>query len=98
MAQQIIWTSNARQELFDILEFWNLRNGSTSYSKKLVQKIQVNLLYISENPFLGRPTSIDNVRVILVSNYLLFYEVRNDSLYVLSIFDGRRNPDDLSVK
>lgn len=93
MVKQVIWSANARHELFEILEFWKEHNQSDSYSIHLYQKIQINIKYISENSFIGRATDIESVRVLVVSNYLLFYEVNEKSVQILSLFDSRRDPD-----
>lgn len=97
MDKQVIWSAKARQELFDILEFWNTNNLSSSYSLNLYQKIQINIKYISENNFIGKTTNIDNVRIVVVSNYLLFYDVKETFIEILSVFDSRRNPEDLNI-
>lgn len=97
MDKQIIWSAKAKQELFDILEFWDTNNHSNTYALSLYQKIQINIKYISENNFIGKPTNISDVRVVVVSNYLLFYKVSKEFIEVLSIFDSRRNPDDLTI-
>ena len=97
MDKQVIWSATAKQELFDILEFWNKNNLSSIYSSNLYQKIQINIKYISENNFIGKMTNIDNVRVVVISNYLLFYEVKETFIEIFSIFDSRRNPEDLNI-
>lgn len=98
MVKRIIWSAKAKQELFDILKFWNEHNHSNSYSLKLYQKIHINLQYISENNFIGRKTSMDNVHMVVVSHYLLFYEVTEQAIHVLCLYDSRRSPKDLRVK
>lgn len=98
MDKQVIWSIKARQELFDILEFWNNHNQSNTYLSHLYQKIQINIKYISENNFIGKSTNISDVRVIVISNYLLFYQVSEKYIEILSLFDGRRNPEDITIK
>lgn len=98
MAKQVVWSQKAKQELFDILEFWNEHNHSSAYSLKLYQKIQINIRYISENNFIGKKTNLENVHVAVVSNYLLFYEISERFIEILSIYDGRRDPKNLVVK
>ncbi len=98
MDKQIIWSAKARQELFDILEYWNKHNYSNTYSLNLYQKIQINIKYISENHYIGKPTNIHNVRVIVISNYLLFYQITEKFIEILSIFDSRRDPKELIIK
>ena len=98
MDKQIIWSIKAKEELFDILEFWNKHNQSNTYSSHLYQKIQINIKYISENNFIGKVTNISGVRVVVVSNYLLFYQVSEKHIEILSLFDSRRNPKDINIK
>jgi plasmid stabilization system protein ParE len=98
MVKQVIWSTKASKELFDILEFWNSNNLSTTYSKNLYQKIQINIKYISENNFIGKSSDIEGVRVVVISNYLLSYQISEKYIEILSLFDGRRNPEDLSIK
>ena len=97
MVKQVIWSSNARHELFEILEFWKEHNHSDTYSINLYQKIQINLKYISENNYIGRATDIESVRVMVISNYLLFYQISETSIEILSLFDSRRNPDNIKL-
>jgi len=43
MALKIIWTRNAIEHLEDILNYWEVRNGSSSYSIKLYKLFQDGL-------------------------------------------------------
>lgn len=95
MAKQVIWSTKATKELFDILEYWNLNNLSKTYSNNLYQKIQINIKYIAENNFIGKPSDVEGVRVVVISNYLLFYQISENRIEILSLFDGRRNPEDV---
>ncbi len=47
------------------------------------------------NPKLGRTTDNPPVRQLVLSNfpYKLFYETRNDTIVILSIFHTSRNPN-----
>jgi toxin YoeB len=62
---------------------------------KLIDKTLDKLLYLPE---IGRTTEIENVRVKLINKYLLYYEIINDDLYVLSIRHEKRNPETLNLK
>lgn len=89
--REIIWTQKANAERRDILQFWIDRNKSKMFSIKLNKLFIQTLLQLSENPYIGRITDFENVRVKLVRNYLLFYEFTDTHLKVLSVWDGRRN-------
>lgn len=91
----IIWTKKAQAERIKILTFWIECNKSKTYSLKLNKHIQETVELISQYPFTGRLTSIDNVRIKRISHYLLFYEITVDSILILMIRDSRRNDKNL---
>ncbi len=43
MAKQLIWTSKARVELREILEYWAARNKSKTFSRRLYGLINEQL-------------------------------------------------------
>ena len=98
MARKIVWTASAQQERFDILEYWVKRNQSKTYSRKLNKLIIATLKDLSKNPSIGRKTDVRNVRVKIIRDYLVFYEASATELFVLSIWDGRRDSSTRAVK
>lgn len=48
MVKQIIWTTKAKNELIDILEYWISKNKSNSFSIKLSKLIEEQLNLIAE--------------------------------------------------
>ena len=91
MARQIIWTVSAQSERREILEYWVKRNKSKTFSRKLNKLIITALREVSKNPLISRKTDITDVRVKIVRDYLIFYEISPKSIFVLSIWDGRRD-------
>lgn len=95
MARRITWSRRAQEDRKQIFEYWNHRNKSKSYSKKL------NLLFIelaeliSIHVQIGRKTDMKGVRLKLVSHFALIYEYSEKELRILSIFDTRQNPKKL---
>ena len=63
MAKRIIWSTNARTDLREILEYWKNRNKSSLYSKKLYSQIKELVSILANYPQLGRATKEDSVRV-----------------------------------
>jgi toxin YoeB len=47
---------------------------------------------------LGRKTDEENVRVKIVRNYLIFYEITETKIIILTIWDNRRNPENLKIR
>lgn len=94
MLRLIIWTFNAQEDRKAIFTFWNKNNRSNVYSKKLNNLILESLDSVSKNPFIGKRTTIINVRAKIVENYMIFYEITELHIVVLSIWDCRQNPND----
>jgi len=94
---KIEWSTLARIDLLEILEFYIDRNGSSSYSKKLNSKIKKSLVLISKNPNIGMRTDFENVRVLITGNYQIIYEIIEEVILVSMIWDIRRNPDDKRI-
>ena len=91
MAKQIIWSLNAQNSKKEIFKYWSQRNKSNRYSKQLNQLFKEAILLISEHPYIGRPTDDASVRIKIVKEYLLIYEVTETSINILSIWDGRQD-------
>ncbi len=98
MAKKIIWTKKAQQERIDILSYWIENNKSKTFSIKLNKLFVNKLKLLSEQPYLGKKTEIENIFVKVVKYYLLIYEIREEILIVLSIWDSRRNPESFKIR
>ena len=98
MAKRIKWTRNALVEKLEILKYWNNRNGSNEYSKKLNKMFWQATKSIQAYPSLGRLTDDPDIKNILVREYLIFYEETDTEFIIVHIWDERRNPEDLVYK
>ncbi|AKH95445.1 type II toxin-antitoxin system RelE/ParE family toxin [Elizabethkingia anophelis] len=96
-ARKIIWTQKANIERRDILEYSIDRNKSKKFSIKLNKLIVGTIKQIAENPGIGRKTNLENIRVKIIRDYLLFYEFDESYLKVLTLWDGRRDENSLQV-
>jgi plasmid stabilization system protein ParE len=97
-ARKIVWTQKANLERKAILEYWIERNKSKKFSIKLNKLIISTIKQIAETPSIGRKTDLENVRVKIIRDYLLFYEFDEDYLKVLALWDGRRDENSLQMK
>lgn len=96
--RKIVWTQKANQERQDILEYWIERNQSKSYSIKLNKLIEETVRLAAQYPTTGRKTTVKNVRVKIIRDYLLFYEISNTTLTVLTLWDNRRDEKTLNLR
>lgn len=97
MVRKIVWTEEAIIERQKIFDYWNERNQSKIYSAKLFQAFNNSLSIAKTNPKIGRKTDNPLIRYIVVRDYLIFYKISPKALIVISIWDGRRNPEDLKI-
>ena len=89
--KRIIWSTRASSELKQILEYFNLRNKSTRFSIKLLNEMEYLTNNLSKNELIGRLTSNKSTRVIPMKVYLIFYEIRQDHIQIVSFWDNRQD-------
>jgi plasmid stabilization system protein ParE len=97
MAKKIIWSKRALKERFELFDYWNKRNKSTRYSLKLNQQIKATTYLLSMSPLIGKKTDIEAIRIKIIEEYLLFYEIQENQIIILSIKDGRQHPDKMKL-
>jgi len=94
---KIKWSVQARLDLIEILEFYLERNGSATYSRKLIIIIKNGALQISKNPHIGIQTDYDSVRAFVTSDYQIIYEIFDNAILIVMIWDCRKNPNDKRI-
>ncbi len=94
MVRQIIWSRRAQEDRKYIFSYWNKRNKSKVYSKKLNRLFIKAAELLAIHPNIGRVSNKENIRIKVVKDYLLIYEFTKE-LRILSVFDTRQNPNKL---
>ncbi len=95
--RRIEWSIEARNDLFRILNFYRNRNESNKYSIKLNNKIYKTLLTLSKNPNIGLKTRFESVKTFNTGDYQIIYEIYDQHILVVLIWDCRRNPNDKRI-
>ena len=95
--RKIVWSPNAETDLLKILEYFYMRNGSKTYSVHLNSKIHKTVKLLSNHPFLGLQSDIENVRSLVEGNYAILYRVDSETITINAIWDCRQNPDNLII-
>lgn len=95
MVKRVVWTFRAQQDRKQILSYWRLRNKSSVYSKKLSRLFKEAIKIISDYPQIGKRTDDQQLRIKIVRDYLIIYEVTDETLYILTIWDNRQDPKEL---
>jgi plasmid stabilization system protein ParE len=88
------WSIEARLDLIDILEFYIIRNKSALYSKKLNSKISKSIKLITKNSLIGLQSQIDSVRALITGDYQIIYEILDNLIIIIMIWDCHRDLED----
>ncbi|MCB9310886.1 MAG: type II toxin-antitoxin system RelE/ParE family toxin [Lewinellaceae bacterium] len=92
MALRVIWTKNSQEHLESILSYWEQRNRSKTYPKKLYKLFQNGINVLTRYPETGSKTSNLQLRKKSIKEYFVYYSFDEINLIVLGIVDMRRNP------
>ena len=98
MVKQVVWTANAMQDRIQILEYWLVLIGNDKYASYLNNCVEEAANTISVFSEIGRVYEETHYRFIVKDNYMLFYKFDDKTIYSLSIFDGRRNEENIEKK
>jgi toxin ParE1/3/4 len=84
----------AEDDFLEIIHF--IAEDKPSAAEKVAERFEKNFLLLSENPMAGR-TIRDNrlkllqFRVLTVEPYLIFYQVKNKTVFIFRILHGARD-------
>lgn len=95
--KEIRWSLKAIHDKIDILDYWINRNKTSTYSQKLDNLFDVVLRNAAKNSESGKKTDYKNIRIKVVSHYLIFYLIRGKYIEVVRIWDSRRNSKNLNL-
>ncbi len=88
------WTNRAYEDLLEIQEFISNKKQSDELISAIFKKVEI----LDNFPRIGQIqlTFLNTAyRYLLHENYKIIYSVRKDRIYIETIFDIRRNPDDM---
>lgn len=86
MALKIIWSQRAQNDRKAIFKYWNKRNKSTVYSKKLNGLFKEAVQLIAAYSEIGKLTDDKNAQIKIVRDYFIIYETdHNGQLIILTI-------------
>ena len=96
-ARAIIWDEEVLQELEEIADFYDERNGNTRYSSYLLNKFRETIKQAVSFPLSGKATEYPHLRyLIAVPEYSLFYQYSDELITILVLWDNRRNQERLA--
>jgi len=90
---KIDWSAEARLDLKDILDFYLKQNRTATYSVHLNSEIIKSINLISNNPLICIDTDYDSVKTFIKGDYEIIYEIIEQSVLIIMIWDCRRDPE-----
>ncbi len=90
--RKVIWLEKANFDFFDILEFYDNRNKSKIYSKKLYVEIKLKLKNLDFRVTLPQKTAVENLYYFTHNHISIFFSIESDDIIVKVVTDDRRNP------
>lgn len=95
---KIVWSNRAIKRLYGILEFYNQRNKSHTYSKKLYQFLNKQVKILIKFPEIGLKTTEDKTRGLIIGDFIIYYQLTEDKIIIHTIWDCIQNPDSKIIK
>lgn len=96
--RKIIWSTRAKGRLYAILEYYIDRNKSKSYSIKLYRLISKEVKLLQKYSDLGLKTTDDSIRGLIIENYIVYYEITEDTIVIHTIWDCSQDPAGKIIK
>ena len=93
MALEISFSPQFFDSLEAILNFFDERNGSDRFSKKLLKMIHKQILLLKTMPEIGRLTDFPSVRVLFVERFGIEYQIRDNAVLIIDIYSCETDPD-----
>ncbi len=85
------WTLTALTQRNHIFKYWNKRNKSTEYSKRLLKVINERTKLILSFSEMGRISEYGNHRVVLLEHYSIFYRIVDDKIVITAFWDNNQS-------
>jgi toxin YoeB len=93
MALELLFSPQFADSLEEILQFYDERNGSDRFSKKLMKMILKQTALLKTMPEIGRQTDFPGVRILFVDRYGIEYQIRDKVILIIDIFSCQTDPE-----
>jgi len=96
------WTTNAKNDLLDIVAY--IKTESPSTAKAIYQKIKEKAHSSNFFPLKGRVVpelqkeGITLYRELIVAPWRIIYKISSDTVYIMAIVDSRQNVEEILLQ
>lgn len=92
MARIIEFSVRSTKQLQKILIFYDERNGSDAYSRRLLQSLMEDLQLMAKMPLASSPSTRPDVRFFYLMDFTIIFRFNSRKLTVLCIRSSQRKP------
>ena len=92
MDRQIEFSRRSTVQLQRILEFYDERNGSDIYSRRLMKTLLKSLQRVAKMPTASSPSTRPDVRFIYMMGFIVIFRYNSRKVTMLSIRSSRQKP------
>lgn len=91
----IFWTQTAKLQRNHIFDYWNNRNKSKNYSKKLNLAIRERIELLKFHPEMGKSSDFGETRATTMGHYSILYKIDRPRIIITGFWDNRQDPKKL---
>lgn len=98
----VFWTTSANQDLIELSEY--LAEESIDAAEAFAHRVDERLNHLAEFPQIGRVVpelerhNVTCFRELVLSPWRIVYREEKDRIFVVTVFDGRRNIEDILLR
>ncbi len=97
MPNNIVWSQNALNQFRSTVIYWDRRNQSQAYSKRLKHLLNREIELIRKYPY-AFPEVAFGIRKMVFDNFILNYLVFDDRILIIHMYDCRQLGPDYRTK
>lgn len=92
---KVVWSVVASQQKNNAYNYWNKRNGSKDYSRKLSVAIRNRVNEIRRDPQSYKKSDYGDFHIAILWNYCIYYKIINQTILISAFWNARQNPEEL---
>ena len=92
MVKKIIWTPEAEKSFEAVIDYLQ-KHWSQRELEKFIEQVNNIVYHITRHPLAYRKGAKDDIREALITKHnLLLYRILGETIYILYVWETRKNP------
>ncbi len=89
--RKVVWTKEALENIYQIMDYYTNRNKSTLYSSRLYKEIQIKLKTLDFSVAYPKKTPISSMYYLTHNHIFVGFDIINNNIIVQLVIDDRRS-------